>query len=120
MNRSIGIILSNYFFDKKNGIIQNYFTNKYQICSFIKSNNIFISLISIIKIYDINQINISCINLGLFNFIIEYMNNNLGMFIIGLRKKYRDEVIPAFEKFLKIIKNVERNFIILDQKIILL
>ena len=62
MNRAIGIILSNYFFDKKNGIIQNYFTNKYQICSFIKSNNIFISLISIIKIYDINQINISCIN----------------------------------------------------------
>ena len=88
MNKSIGIILSNYFFDKKNGIdIKNYFTNKYQICSFIKSNNIFISLISIIKIYDINQINISCINLGLFNFIIEYMNNNLGMFIIGLRKK---------------------------------
>ena len=94
MNKSIGIILSNYFFDKKNGIdIKNYFTNKYQICSFIKSNNIFISLISIVKIYDINQIIISCINLGLLNFIIEYMNNNLGMFIIGLRKKYRDEVI---------------------------
>ncbi len=72
MNGSTGIILSNYFFDKKNGIdIKNYFTNKYQICSFIKSNNIFISLISIVKIYDINQINISCINLGLFNFIIE-------------------------------------------------
>ena len=101
MNRSIGIILSNYFFDKKNGIIQNYFTNKYQICSFIKSNNIFISLISIVKIYDINQINISCINLRLLNFIIEYINNNLGMFIIGLRKKYRDEVIPAFENFKK-------------------
>ena len=46
--------------------------------------------------------------------------NYLRMFIIVLRKKYRDEVIPAFEKFLKIIKNVERNFIILDQKIILL
>ena len=92
MNRSIGIILSNYFFDKKNWIdIKYYFTNKCQICTFIKSNNI--SLISIVKIYDINQINISCINLGLFNFIIEYMNNNLGMFIIGLRKKYRDEVI---------------------------
>ena len=102
MNRSIGIILSNHFFDKKNWIdIKNYFTNKYQIYSFIKSNNIFISLISIVKIYDINQINISCINLGLFNFIIEYMNNNLGMFIIGLSKKYRDEVIPA----LKILKN---------------
>ena len=59
-----------------------------KIVSFIKSNNIFISLISIVKIYDINQINISCINLGLFNFIIEYMNNNLGMFIIGLIKEY--------------------------------
>ena len=89
MNRSIGIILSNYFFDKtdeKNGIdIKYYFTNKCQNCSFIKSNNIFISLISI---NDINQINISCINLWLFNFIIEYMNNNLGMFIIGLIKEY--------------------------------
>ncbi len=64
MNRSIGIILSNYFFDKKNGIdIKNYFTNKYQISSFIKSNNIFISLIPIVKIYDINQSNIPCFNL---------------------------------------------------------
>ena len=32
------------------------------------------------------------------------MNNNLGMFIIGLRKKYRDEVIPAFENFKKFVK----------------
>ena len=53
MNRSIGIIFSNYFFDKKNGInIKYYFTDKCQICSFVKSNNIFISLISI---NDINQ-----------------------------------------------------------------
>ena len=65
MNRSIGIILSNYFFDKTDEInwidIKYYFTNKCQNCSFIKSNNIFISLISI---NDINQSNISCINLG--------------------------------------------------------
>ena len=101
MNKSIGIILSNYFFDKKNGIdIKYYFSNKCQNCSFIKSNNIFFSLISIVKIYDINQINISCINLGLFNFIIEYMN----MFIIGLRKKYRDEIILVFENFKKLLK----------------
>jgi hypothetical protein len=32
------------------------------------------------------------------------MNNNLGMFIIGLRKKYRDEVILAFENFKKLLK----------------
>ena len=32
------------------------------------------------------------------------MNNNLGMFIIGLRKKYKDEVIPAFENFKKLLK----------------
>ena len=104
------IILSNYLFDKtdkKNGVdIKNYFTNKCQICSFIKSKleNIFISLISIVKINDINQTNISCINSGLLIFIIEYMKNNLGNFLTGLRKKYKDEVIPAFENFKKLLK----------------
>ena len=104
------IILSNYLFDKtdkKNGVdIKNYFTNKCQICSFIKSKleNIFISLISIVKINDINQTNISCINSGLLIFIIEYMKNNLGNFLTGLRKKYKDEVTPAFENFKKLLK----------------
>ena len=104
------IILSNYLFDKtdkQNGVdVKNYFTNKCQICSFIKSKleNIFIALISIVKVNDINQTNISCINSGLLIFIIEYMKNNLGNFLTQLRNKYKDKVIPAFENFKKLLK----------------
>ncbi len=104
------IILSNYLFDKtdkENKIDEkNYFTNKCKICTFIKSKleNIFISLISIVKINDINQTNISCINSGLLIFIIEYMKNNLANFLTQLRKKYYKEVIPAFDNFKKLLK----------------
>ena len=104
------IILSNYLFDKtdkENKIDEkNFFTNKCKICSFIKSKleNIFISLISIVKINDINQTNISCINSGLLIFIIEYMKNNLANFLTQLRKKYYKEVIPAFDNFKNLLK----------------
>ena len=104
------IILSNYLFDKtdkENKIDEkNFFTNKCKICSFIKSKleNIFISLISIVKINDINQTNISCINSGLLIFIIKYMENNLANFLIELRKKYYKEVIPAFDNFKNLLK----------------
>ena len=104
------IILSNYLFDKtdkENKVDEkNYFTNKCKICSFIKSKleNIFISLISIVKINDINQTNISCINSGLLIFIIEYMKNNLANFLTQLRKKYYKEVIPAFDNFKNLLK----------------
>ena len=71
------IILSIYFFDtndKNNGLNEKeYFSNNSKICKFIKSNifELFLSLITIVKIEDINQTNISCINSALIILIVK-------------------------------------------------
>ena len=88
------IILSIYFFDtndKNNGLNEKeYFSNNSKICKFIKSNiyDLFLSLITIVKIEDINQTNISCINSALIILIVKYLQNDkLSIFLKEFKNK---------------------------------
>jgi hypothetical protein len=81
------IILSYHFFnqeDQRLGIDKDrYFTRNCKLCQFIAENmeNIFYSLIQIIKPDDINQTNISCINTALLILIINHYNGRMAQFL---------------------------------------
>ena len=105
------IFLSIYFFDlndKNNGINEKeYFTNNSKMCKFIKDNvyDIFLSLINIIKVADINQTNISCINTALIILIIQYLqNNNIANFLKDFKEKKGKSAIEGLDNYKLLLK----------------
>ena len=106
------IILSIYFFDlndKNNGLNEKeYFTNNSKMCKFIKDNiyNLFLSLITIVKVVNINQTNISCINSALIILIIEYLHNKnkLANFLKEFKKIHGKEGYEGLENYKLLLK----------------
>ena len=105
------IILSIYFFDsndKKCGMVQKeYFSNNSKMCKFIKDNiyDIFLSLITIVKVVYINQTNISCINSALIILITQYLaDNNLANFLRGFREKKGKSGLEGIENYKLLLK----------------
>ena len=76
------VALSIYFFDtndEKNFVKEKYFfSNKSIICKFVKDKifDLFLTLITIVKIENINQTNISCINTAMIILLVQYLKNN--------------------------------------------
>ena len=106
------LILSIYFFDlndKNNGLAEKeYFTNNSKICKFIKDNlsKLFLSLITIVKVIHINQINISCINTALIILIMKYLQNkqNLAIFLKEFREKEGKSGLEGLDNYKLLLK----------------
>ena len=104
------IILSIYSFDlnDKNSKIneKEYFTNNSKICKYINNNlyDIFLSLINIVKIANINQTNISCINTALIILILQYLNNNLSNFLKEFKEKKGKDALQGIENYKLLLK----------------
>ena len=106
------IILSIYFFDlndKNNGLNEKeYFSNNSKMCKFIKDNiyNLFLSLITIVKVANINQTNISCINTALIILIIEYLidKNKLSNFLKEFKNIHGKEGYEGLENYKLLLK----------------
>ena len=105
------IVLSIYFFDsndKKVGLNKKYFfSNKSKICSFVKSKiyDLFLTLITIVRVDNINQTNISCINTALIILLVHYLeNNNLPKFLKEFRKIKGKEAIDGLNNFKLLLK----------------
>ena len=105
------IVLSIYFFDsndKKVGLNKkDFFSNKSKICSFVKSKiyDLFLTLITIVRVDNINQTNISCINTALIILLVHYLeNNNLPKFLKEFRKIKGKEAIDGLNNFKLLLK----------------
>ena len=105
------ILLSIYFFDsidKKSGINEKaYFSYSSKICKYIKDNiyDIFSLLINIVKVADINQTNISCINTALIILIIQYLqDNNLAQFLKEFKEKKGKIALEGLENYKLLLK----------------
>ena len=105
------ILLSIYFFDsidKKSGINKKeYFSYNSKICKYIKDNiyDIFSLLINIVKVADINQTNISCINTALIILIIQYLqDNNLAQFLKEFKEKKGKIALEGLENYKLLLK----------------
>ena len=105
------ILLSIYFFDsidKKSGINEKeYFSYNSKICKYIKDNiyDIFSLLINIVKVADINQTNISCINTALIILIIQYLqDNNLAQFLKEFKEKKGKIALEGLENYKLLLK----------------
>ena len=104
------IILSIYSFDlnDKNSKIneKEYFSNNSKICKYINNNlyDIFLSLINIVKIANINQTNISCINTALIILILQYLNNNLSNFLKEFKEKKGKDALQGIENYKLLLK----------------
>ena len=109
------IFLSIYFFDtndKNNGIFEKeYFSNNSKICKFIKDNiyDIFLSLITIVKVGNINQTNISCINSALIILITQYLKNNgLANFLREFKELKGKVGLEGLENYKNLLKMWQR------------
>ena len=109
------IFLSIYFFDtndKNNGIFEKeYFSNNSKICKFIKDNiyDIFLSLITIVKVENINQTNISCINSALIILITQYLKNNgLANFLREFKELKGKVGLEGLENYKNLLKMWQR------------
>ena len=104
------IFLSIYFFDsndKNIGLKQNeYFSNNSKICKFIKDKiyDLLLSLIGIVKVKNINQTNISCINSALIILIIQYLKNKLPNFLKDFKLKKGKEGLEGLENYKSLLK----------------
>ena len=105
------IVLSIYFFDtndKKMGLNKNdYFSNKSQICKVVKNKifDLFLTLITIVKIENINQSNISCINTAMIILLVQYLKNNkLPKFLKEFRKIKGKDALIGLDNFKLLLK----------------
>ena len=105
------IVLSIYFFDtndKKMGLNKNdYFSNKSQICKVVKNKifDLFLTLITIVKIENINQSNISCINTAMVILLVQYLKNNkLPKFLKEFRKIKGKDALIGLDNFKLLLK----------------
>ena len=105
------IVLSIYFFDsndKKLGIEKKeYFSNKSKTCKFVKNKiyDLFLTLITIVEVENINQTNISCINTAMIILLVQYLgNNNLAKFLKEFRKIKGKEAKDGLNNFKLLLK----------------
>ena len=105
------IFLSIYFFDtndKNSGLNEKeYFSNNSKMCKYIKDNiyDIFLALITIVKVEEINQTNISCINSALIILIAQYLyNNNLANFLKEFRAEKGKNGLEGIENYKLLLK----------------
>ena len=106
-----GIVLSIHFFDindKKNGFKEkDFFSNKSKLCKYVKDKlfYLFLTLITIVKIENINQTNISCINTAMIILLVQYLeNNNLPNFLKQFKKIKGKEAIDGLNNFKMLLK----------------
>jgi hypothetical protein len=106
-----GIVLSIHFFDindKKNGFKEkDFFSNKSKLCKYVKDKlfYLFLTLITIVKIENINQTNISCINTAMIILLVQYLeNNNLPNFLKQFRKIKGKEATDGLNNFKMLLK----------------
>jgi hypothetical protein len=104
-------VLSIYFFDtndEKMGIQkEEFFSNKSKLCKFVKSKiyDLFYTLITVVKVENINQTNISCINTALIILLVQYIkNNNLPKFLKEFRKNKGNDAIDGLNNFKLLLK----------------
>ena len=109
------IILSIYFFDtndKNSGLNEKeFFSNNSKMCKYIKDNiyDIFLSLITIVKVEDINQTNISCINSALIILITQYLfDHNMAKFLKEFREKKGKNGLEGIENYKLLLKMWEK------------
>jgi Trpc4-associated protein len=105
------IILSIYFFDsndkKANLSKEEFFSENSKICKYIKGKiyDLFLKLITIIKLEQITQTNISCINTALIILIVHYLeDNNLAGFLKSFRKIKGKEGLIGLDNFKSLLK----------------
>ena len=105
------VTLSIYFFDtndEKNKINENnYFSNKSKICKFVKDKiyDLFLTLITIVKVENINQTNISCINTAMIILLVQYLkNNNLPNFLKQFKKIKGKDATNGLNNFKLLLK----------------
>ena len=105
------VTLSIYFFDsndEKNKINEkNFFSNKSLICKFVKDKiyDLFLTLITIVKVENINQTNISCINTAMIILLVQYLkNNNLPNFLKQFKKIKGKDAINGLNNFKLLLK----------------
>ena len=105
------VTLSIYFFDSndaKNKINEtNYFSNKSKICKFVKDKiyDLFLTLITIVKVENINQTNISCINTAMIILLVQYLkNNNLPNFLKQFKKIKGKDATNGLNNFKLLLK----------------
>ena len=106
-----GIVLSIHFFDtndKKNGFNEkDFFSNKSKLCKYVKDKlfDLFLALITIVKIENINQTNISCINTAMIILLVQYLeNNNLPNFLKQFRKLKGKDATEGLNNFKMLLK----------------
>ena len=105
------VTLSIYFFDsndEKNSVKEkDFFSNKSIICKFVKDKifDLFLTLITIVKIENINQTNISCINTAMIILLVQYLkNNNLPNFLKQFKKIKGKEAFDGLNNFKLLLK----------------
>ena len=106
------VVLSIYFFDsndKKIGIKnkEEYFSNKSKICKYVKNNihDLFLTLITIVKVDNINQTNISCINTAMIILLVHYLKDyNLPIFLKEFKKNKGKDALNGLNNFKLLLK----------------
>ena len=105
------IVLSIFFFDtndEKKGIKKDdFFSNKSKICKFVKNKiyDLFYTLITIVKVENINQTNISCINTAMIILLVQFLNNNkLPQFLKEFRKNKGNDALEGINNFKLLLK----------------
>ena len=84
-----------------------FFSNKSKTCKFVKNKiyDLFYILITIVKVENINQTNISCINTAMIILLVQYLNNNnLPKFLREFRKNKGNDGLDGINNFKLLLK----------------